>query len=305
MKLPFLFGCVVGMLALTGCVSSPDPTRNTAVTHPETNAALAQLQEKPYAFAVLEYLYRWHFDQSYVLEAGKVDTLEIWVRPLHPRLDAGDKSEFAEMWIPAVNTRVELKRSDYLIPEMNLAVVDPSFKINHVTRQPRPPASRSDYQVSSYPLAEVQDHLFNSRTNRMPMSDNLRTAARKLVLEYLVKAHPAPFTEDQILYVAPVSSVCNDLWAFWESDRKIMLFSADTGLANPGFEQLSQLRLEVIDLDKDVVASTQEVPGSNAFVTKDWVGRMFFNCILYGERIVRTPEEMNQLQAAPAAKPTP
>ena len=304
MKSPFLFGCMFAMLALTGCVSTPNPTRNSAVAHPETNTAFTQLQEKPFVFAVLEYLYRWHFDQSYVLAAGKVDTLEIWVRPLYPTLDAGDHSEYAEMWIPAVNMRVELKRSDYKIPEMNLAIVDRSFKVSRVTRQLNPPASQSNYQVSRYALAEVQDHLFDSRTNRVPMSDSLRTAARKLVLDYLYKAHPAPFTEDQIIYVAPVSSVCNDLWAFWETDRKIMLFSADTDLSNPGFEQLSQLRLEVIDLDKDVVASTQEVPGSNAFVTKDWVGRMFFNCILYGERIVRTPEEMNRLRTAPAATPS-
>ncbi len=303
MKLPFLFVCMVGTLALTGCVSSPNPTQNSAVDHPETNAELAQLQEKPFVFAVLEYLYRWHFDQSYVLAAGKVDTLEIWVRPLYPTLDAGDHSEYAEMWIPAVNTCVELKRSDYKIPEMSLAIVNRSFKVDRVTRQLNPPASRSHYQVISYPLAEVQDHLFDSRTNRVAMSDSLRAAARKLALDYLYKAHPAPFTEDQIFYVAPVSSVCNDVWAFWETGRKVMLFSADTDLTNPGFEQLSQLRLEVIDLDKDVVASTGEVPGSNAFVTKDWVGRMFFNCILYGERIVRTPEEMNRLRAAPAATP--
>ena len=63
-------------------------------------------------------------------------------------------------------------------------------------------------------------------------------------------------------------------------------------------------RLEVIDLDTDVVAATMEVPGSNAFVTKDWVGRMFFNCILYGERIVKTPEKMNRLRAEMAIKPT-
>jgi hypothetical protein len=297
MKLPIWFGCIIGTLALTGCA-------NTRVTHPETNPAFAQLQEKPYVFAVLEYLYRWHFDQSYVLEAGKVDTLEVWVRPLHPRLDAGDQSDFAEMWIPAVKTRVELKRSDYLIPEMNLAVVDQSFKIIHVSRQLRPPASRSDYQVNSYALSEVQDYLFASRTNRVQMSGNLRTAARKLIFEYLDNAHPAPFTNDQVLYVAPVSSVCNDCWAFWESNRKVMHFSADVDLSNPGFDQLSQLHFEVIDLDKDVVDSTKEVPGSNAFVTKDWVGRLLFNCIVYGERIVRTPAEMNQTNAAPATTPT-
>ena len=67
---------------------------------------------------------------------------------------------------------------------------------------------------------------------------------------------------------------------------------------------LSGCWLEVIDLDKDGVTATMEVPGSNAFVTKDWVGRMFFNCILYGGRIVKTPEEMNRLRAEMAIKPT-
>jgi hypothetical protein len=76
-------------------------------------------------------------------------------------------------------------------------------------------------------------------------------------------------------------------------------------LANPGFSQLSQLRMQVIDLDKDIVASTREVPGSNAFVTKDWVGRLLFNCILYGERVVRTPEQVRRLRSNPAAAPIP
>jgi len=302
MKLHPIFGCVAGVLALVGCASCPGPTANKTDPHPED--ALTPLLEKPFVFAVLEHAYRWHFDQSSVLESGKLDTLEVWARRLHPRLDAGDRSEFAELWIPAVNTRVELKRSDYLISEMNLAVVDRSFKIKRVTRELHPPAARSKYQVGLYGLAEVREHLFATRADKLPLSDTLRTAAWKLIFEYLDKAHPAPFTEDQVLYVAPVSSVCNDLWAVWESGRKIMLFSADMDLSNSGFSQLSQLRLDVIDLDKDVVVSTREVPGSNVFVTKDWVGRLFFNCILYGERLVRTPEEMSRLRSEASAKPT-
>jgi len=262
-----------------------------------TDAALAPLLEKPFVFAVLEHVYRWHFDQAYVLDSGGVKTFEVWARRLHPRLDPGDKSEFAELWMPALNTRVELKRSDYRIPESNLVVVDGSFKVTRVTRQLRSPDSRSSYQAAAFTRLELQDHLFATRTNLVPMTDALRRAARNLVFAYLNKVHPAAFTEDQILYVAPISSVCNDLWAFWETGRKVMLFSADMDLSNPGFAQLSQLRLQVIDLDKDVVASTNEVPGSNAFVTKDWVGRLFFNCILYGERIERTPDEMNRIRA--------
>jgi len=293
--------CGLVTLCLTGCVSSPNSTQQNKVAQPAMT--LSPLLEQPFVFAVLDYLYRWHFDQSFVLEQGKADAIEVWLRPLHPPLDAGDRSEFAEMWIPALNMRVELKRSDYRIPEMNLPVVDDTFKIEHVTRQLRPPAARSDYQVGRYAVAEVREHLFATRTNQVPLSNNLRTAARKLVVEYLNRTHPDPFTEDQIFFIAPVSTVCNDVWVFWETGRKLMLFSADVDLASPSFAQLSQLRIQVIDLDTGVVASTSEVPGSNAFVTKDWVGRIFYNCILYGERVVRTPEQMNQLRAAPAGKP--
>jgi hypothetical protein len=301
MKHHTFFSCLVGALALAGCVSPSTPARNDALA--DSAAALQPLLQKQFVLDVLQHVYRWHFDQSYLLEAGKLDTLEVWARRLNLRLDPEDHSEFAELWIPAANTRVELKRSDYKIPEMNLDVVDRSFKIKRVTHQLRSPVSRSNYQVEHYPLPEVRDHLFATRTNRVLMSDNLRTATRKLVADYLNKDHPAPFTEDQVLYVAPVSTVCNDLWVFWETGRKLMLFSADMDLSNLGFSQLSQLRLQVIDLDKDVVASMKEVPGSNAFVTKDWVGRIFFNCILYGERLVRTPEEINRLRADPTAPP--
>jgi len=302
MKIHAFPGCLIATLALAGCVSSSNPARTSAVAD---GAASRPVLQKQFVLDVLQHLYRWHFDQSYVLEAGQVDTLEVWARPLHPRLDTGDRSEFAELWIPALNLRVELKRPDYTVPEMNLEIVDPSFKVKRVTRQLRPPVARSNYQVASYALSEVRDYLFATRTNRVAVSDNLRTAARKLIADYLRKAHPAPFTEDQILYLAPLSPVCNDVWVLWESDRKILLFSADMDPANPGFAQLSQLQMEVIDLDKDVVASTTEVPGSNVFVTKDWVGRLFFNCILYGERMVRTPGEMNRLQANPAPNPPP
>ena len=141
MKNHTLFGCVIGTLALAGCMSASNPSRNRAVS--ESEAALGPLLQKQFVLDVVQHVYRWHFDQSYILESGKPDILEVWARPLHPRLDAGDRSEFAELWIPAVNLRVELKRSDYNVPEMNLEIVDRSFKVKRVIRQLRPPASRS------------------------------------------------------------------------------------------------------------------------------------------------------------------
>ncbi len=290
------------VVALTGCASvkhaesSRAPTGSSGITQ--------RVLEQQYVYEVLRYVYRWHFDSSYVLEAGPQETLEVWARVLHPDLDEGDRSEFAELWIPAVKTKVELKRSDYKVAEMNLQVVDRSFKVKRVTRQAKPPAERAQYELRNYPLSELRDYLFSTRAQRTPISEGMRKAGRNLILGFLNKTHPGRFTEDQLFYIAPVSPVCNDYWSFWETGRKVMMFSADMDLANAGAAQLSQLKMEVIDLDKDVVASPKEVPGSNAFVTKDWVGRLFFNCILFGERVVLRPEQMDELRAgrADAAK---
>jgi hypothetical protein len=286
--------CLLSALLLAGCKSAPAPA-SSGPNAPTPHAA-AQLSDKPFVLEVLRHVYRWHFDQSYVLGARKDGALEVWTRQLGPKLDPDDRSLYAEMWIPAVNTLVELKRADYTVPELRLNISDASFKVRRVTRLERPKAPRTGYKVNSYHLQEVRDYVFATRTNRLAISDGLRTAARRLIGSYLVSSRTEPFTEPQTAYIAPLSAVSNDLWVFWETGRKLLLFSADMDLSNPGFAETSQLNLEVIDLDKDIVASTSEVPGSNAFVTKDWVGRLFFNCILYGEKVVRTPEELNELR---------
>lgn len=141
MKRLALSACLIATLALAGCVSPSNPAPSGAVAGAE--AASSPVLQKPFMLEVFKYLYRWNFDQSYVLAAGQTETMEVWARPLHPRLDPGDRSEFAELWIPALNMRVELKRSDYTVPELNLALVDHSFKIKRVTRHSRrPPPAR-------------------------------------------------------------------------------------------------------------------------------------------------------------------
>jgi hypothetical protein len=284
----------------SGCVSSSHQ-RPEASTR-STTVQAEPLLEKAFVLEVLRHVYRWHFDQSYVLAAGKIDQLEVWSRRLHPKLDPEDRSEYGELWIPAVNTLVELKRAEYKVPEMKLEIAEKSFKVTRVVRQVKPPAASREYQRCQYPLQEVRDYLFTTRTDRVALSNALRATGRQLIADHLNRTHPEPFSQDQTFYISPLSGVCNEVWVFWETGRKVMLFSADMDLTNPSFAQLSQLRMQVIDLDKDVVASTREVPGSNAFVTKDWVGRLFFNCILYGEKLVRTPEELSRLRTEAGAK---
>jgi len=272
------------LIACASCASRPSPPQKSI----SSSVQLDPAADKDFVFEVLRYIYRWHFDQSYFLQADQTEKIEVWSRALHPKLDADDRSDYAELWIPSIKTEALLKRAEYSISELNLKINEPKFKVTRVTRQREPAAPRGNYTVHSYSLPEVKEYLFVTRTNRIPINASLRQAARKLLSDYLDRAHPAPFTENQIGYISPLSSVSNELWVFWETGRKALLFSADVDLTNPGFAELSQLRMQVIDLDQDVIASTREIPGSNAFVTKDWVGRLLFNCILYGERVVHT-----------------
>jgi hypothetical protein len=124
--------------ACAGCVSSSHPARGN--TAPGTSMQPDPLQEKAFVLEVLRHAYRWHFDQSYVLEAGKMEKLEVWSRRLHPKLDADDRSEYGEMWIPAVKTVIELKRAEYKVPELKLEIAESAFKVTRVSRQTRPPA---------------------------------------------------------------------------------------------------------------------------------------------------------------------
>ena len=62
MKHYTLYGCLVGALALAGCVSSSNPAGHNALPDPE--AAPQPLLQKQFVLDVLQHVYRWHFDQS-------------------------------------------------------------------------------------------------------------------------------------------------------------------------------------------------------------------------------------------------
>ena len=47
----------------------------------------------------------------------------------------------------------------------------------------------------------------------------------------------------------------------------------------------SSVGIDIYDLDDDIVISLIEKPGSNAFITKDAVGRILFNCVVLGTAV--------------------
>ena len=57
-------------------------------------------------------------------------------------------------------------------------------------------------------------------------------------------------------------------------------------LANPHYWKDASVRVAMFKLEEDVITSLHEIPGSNAYVTKDWVGRVLYNCIVLGRKYV-------------------
>src|SRR5688572_19270371 len=94
----FRAACLLAAVAcmacsLPGCaIKRPAPQREAAAP-PREAVALS----REYVAEVIRYLYRWHADETLLSSVSQFSDTELWARPLHPRLDAGDASQFCEV----------------------------------------------------------------------------------------------------------------------------------------------------------------------------------------------------------------
>jgi hypothetical protein len=102
----------------------------------------------------------------------------------------------------------------------------------------------------------------------------------------------------QTVHISGLSPVANELYAFWEGGRMVVRFASDIDLADPAVWQQEDLSAEWWDIDEKVVVSLDEVAGSNAYVTRDMVGRVLFNCVVLGQRLTLDPEEIDAVEPA-------
>jgi hypothetical protein len=89
----------------------------------------ARLREERFLYDVLGYVYFWQMDDVLLSHTKEERETQIWIRELHPRLDADDKSRFAEVWVPLLKVQVELKQSNYLVPELGKRISTPHYRI--------------------------------------------------------------------------------------------------------------------------------------------------------------------------------
>jgi hypothetical protein len=248
---------------------------------------------------VVRHLYRWYLDEKDFDETGRAPEVLFHIRPLTPPLDADDRSLYAEIAIPALKATVRMKKTDYTIAELGVTVRSDRFRIVNVEKTEG--AAPAGGQVVRYPTADLKDYLFRTRAQpdfpSPALGARLRTALTDEIRENLAKTKdPAA---DQTVFVAPLSPVANEIWAYWVEGRMLVRWASDIELENPAVWNHERLAVKTVDVERQALLSFGEAAGSNAFYTRDQVGRALYNCVVLGEK--RVVPAANIAGAPPAA----
>jgi hypothetical protein len=275
--------CSLLLVMLTSCVSPPR-------TLPEVPS---EVISKPFVYEVVRHLYRWYLDEIDVARMPRDQAFVVWVRELRPPLDAGDQSRFSELVFPALDVVVVVKKAHYTIEEVGLTVRNEGFKIVRVSRESRPAKSSVAYRVLDLDYTSMRDDLFRTRFDAAFPEGELLERMRTAVLHQLrsdMKEEGRKLPQGKrVVHLAPLSPVANETWVYGETARLLVRFSSDIDLADPAVWEHEELSVDVYDVDEQVVVSLDEVAGSNAYMTRDQVGRALFNCVVLGRKMELEP----------------
>jgi hypothetical protein len=191
-----------------------------------------------------------------------------------------------------------LKKADYRIPESGTHIRNSDYKIATVDRYGALPAPESEYIKVAYPRDEAIAYLYETRNQKRFPNDKVRVQFGNALRERMLKENPIEIMGDQLLFLAPFSPVSNELWVFWENQRKIIRFTSDSDYGDAAIWENKHVGVDIYDLDHDIVISLLEMSGSNAYITKDAVGRILFNCVVLGQRLVITEKEIAEKDRA-------
>ena len=288
MKRFSLFSCAVAIL-LAATVAAP--CRAVAADPP------AAVMEEPFLAEVALHLYAWFLDEKdYDPERlGGGNALVFRVRRPEVRADEGDESEWADIRIPQLNLGVTVKRPDYAIEETGAEVRSRNFRIVNVYRLEPDDCQfpeEEDWRTVEGDLQRMMDGLRESSARGTFPSPALTERLYLACCRQMEIDPDAREAGDYVFHIAPMSPVANEVWVFAENRNLFLHFTSDSDIENPELWAAQQLRVRLIDAANDTVVSMEEMPGSNVYVTRDQIGRLLYNCIVFGKRIlVVTPDD--------------
>lgn len=254
-----------------------------------------EVLDQSFLYEISRYLYRWYLDETDIESIAEKENMVFKIRALDMKLDAGDKSQYVEILIPDLKLSIKLKQSDYRIDELDIAVKSNGFKVNNVARYGKDFEIPAGCVSMDIDMKDMRDYLFKTRNKAEFPSPELYDRIRKAFHEefkdeLLKKIPPEKVKKDWITFVAPLSPVANEFWAFWENGKFLVRCSSDIDLANSAVWEHESLSFKVYDVLNQMVVSLDETRGDNSFLTRDQIGRALYNCVVLGDRIVVPPQ---------------
>ncbi len=282
------WGPIVCMLLNLGSPAGAAPAAEVGAP-----AVEAELQQETYLYEIMRHLYRWYLDEADIEPIIQKKQVVFQIRPLRPELDEGDNSRFAAIRMPELNIEATVKRADYVIDELGIAVKSDTYKIISVKREIPSEVKQQDSTEVVIEYSVLRDYLFKTRNqSRFPEGDllaHMRHAVRKK-LEGMGRAEEIRNgAGPPVVHFAPLSPVANEAWVFVEDKRLLIRCASDLDLENPAVWEHDDLAVNIYETDRQTVVSLDEVAGSNAYMTRDQVGRALFNCIILGRRVQLEP----------------
>ena len=238
-----------------------------------------------YLRGVLKYVYYWHLDPAHFFEDDQDTNIEILIKKNSYSKDLNNSSVRYELIIPDLNLGIDLVKANYKINELDLQITNSSFKVVSVNPDFREPVTNEEFQIKFLSEDKTMRGLFKSRYRPAELSGYVRTNIYKSLVKLSKLELGHPLKKEHIFYVGPLSDYSNDIWIFWETERKLVKLSSASDYTSKAYWQLLPVFVKIYDLDSNVVVSLSEVSGSNAYITKSFAGRIMFNCIVDGEKI--------------------
>ena len=278
-------------------------TISSTIAKPLNLVTINTVSQEKYLFEVVRHLYCWYLDETDAEKLVGKDEILFKIKELTPHLDDGDKSKFCDILIPQLDIRVTVKQSDYTIEELDLMVKNDTFKIINVARGGLPEAV-SGYTTIKTDYQAIRDYTHRTRSQVRFPDDKLlvqmRKSARAKIIERIQDrkqlglknkiTNPNPLKKhDLAIHISSLAPVANEVWIFWESGRLLIHFKSDLDFEQPELWNNDNLAVKLYDIDEQTVVSLDDVAGSNAYITRDQVGRTLFNCIVLGKRIELEP----------------
>ncbi|HBC87514.1 MAG TPA: hypothetical protein DCZ94_11210 [Lentisphaeria bacterium] len=254
-----------------------------------------EVLEKPYLYELTRYLYRWYLDETDIESIADKKDMEFKIRVMDVKLDEGDKSQYVEVFIPELKLSVKLKKSDYMIEELKAEVKSNGFKVDNVSRYAKDFEIPKECMSIEIDMKEMRAYLFKTRNDAAFPSPELYARIKKAFHEEfkdeLLKKLPAEnIKKEWVTFVAPLSPVANEFWAFWENGKYLVRCSSDIDLTNSDVWEHESLSFKIYDTLNQMVVSLGETAGDNSFMTRDQIGRALYNCVVLGHRIIVRPQ---------------